>query len=240
MKKIKGFIYQYIDTAEGKVDFYTTPKSNLELKILDNNDKEVKEYDYILPTDSKVVIILKFQWEKAFEKVEDSEIKYLLPKSNAWEINNGAIQIKNGSLFNQEIKKIHKKLLKENQPFSIDEKKSLPDSDNILYNITETEGKIQLNFYKKGATATSSKVLLENQIKIEPKYYVTSEITFSEGGDLTEEKNSKPKLTTGWIIFITILAAALLSIIIFRKKILKWIRGERAQEKKVKEQLDIF
>ncbi|CAG8444208.1 16925_t:CDS:2, partial [Cetraspora pellucida] len=156
---LEGFIYQYIDTAEGKVNFNTTPKSNLELKILDNNDKEVKEYDYILPTDSKA----------------------------------------NRSLFDQEIKKIHKKLLKENQSdlFSLDEKKSLPDSDDILYNITETEGKIQLNFYKKDATATSSKVLLEDQIKIEPKYYVTSEITFSEGGDLTEEKNSKPKLTTG-------------------------------------------
>ncbi|CAG8682835.1 14611_t:CDS:2, partial [Racocetra persica] len=104
--------------AEGKVNFDTTPKSSLDLKILDNNNKEVKE-------------------------------------------------------------------------------KSLPGSDNILYNITETEGKIQLNFYKKDATTTSSKVLLEDQIKIEPKYYVTSEIAFSEGGDLTEEENSKPKLTAG-------------------------------------------
>jgi len=62
MKK-EGFIYKDTSTAENKVNFRTTPPEDgreYEIKILDKNNNQVKEYDYI-HGDQKVVIALKFQ-----------------------------------------------------------------------------------------------------------------------------------------------------------------------------------
>ncbi|CAG8790206.1 15951_t:CDS:2, partial [Cetraspora pellucida] len=63
-----------------------------ELKILDKNEKEIEEYDYISPTDSEVVIIIKV------------------------DISNGSIRVKNMPEYERKIKGAHKKLLKEKKP----------------------------------------------------------------------------------------------------------------------------
>jgi hypothetical protein len=80
-------------------------------------------------------------------------------------------------------------------------------------------------------------------VKIETNYYPIKKISSDSDEFISikwPEKAKKFQLTTGWFIFFVILAAALILIIVFWKKIWKWIKGERKQEKKVKEQLDIF
>ncbi|KLL02292.1 MAG: hypothetical protein MRERV_89c004 [Mycoplasmataceae bacterium RV_VA103A] len=143
--------------------------------------------------------------------------------------------------YERKTKEAHKKLLKEKKPelFNRNEKQG-HRSSNIEFNITEENGKMQLTFYKKGETGLTPRVFSEDRIDIQPEYYETIKITHAEGGEKIEEKTDKLQPTTGWIIFFFLLVVALLLVAVFWKKIWKWIRGEREQEKKVKEQLDIF
>ena len=163
-------------------------------------------------------------------------------KSDDWDITNGAVKIKNGkqSQFDKAVKEVHKKLVKEVKPeiFGFDKKKE--HSNDVEYNITDTNGKWHINVYKKGDTNLSAKIFSEDQIIIKPEYYQTKKITYPEGGEAAEEKPKGPQLSAGWTIFLIILLGVLILVAVFWKKIWKWIRGERAQEKKVKEQLDIF
>jgi membrane-anchored protein YejM (alkaline phosphatase superfamily) len=54
------------------------------------------------------------------------------------------------------------------------------------------------------------------------------------------DDEKKSPWATGWKIFSVVLFVVLILIIIFWKKIWKWFKGEREQERKVREQLDIF
>jgi hypothetical protein len=79
------------------------------------------------------------------------------------------------------------------------------------------------------------------QVKIEPKYWHNKGVGFDEHINVeyqTEEKESP--WTAGRITFLVVLSVVLILMVVFWKKIWTWIRGEREQEKKVKEQLDIF
>jgi len=205
MKK-EGFIYKDTSTAENKVNFRTTPPKDgrgYEIKILDKNNNQVKEYDYI-HGDQKVVIILKFQWEKKFSEVSEEEVEYLLKRTDYWEpTNNGEAKIKAGKIieFNKLVKEAHKKLLKEyfgDELISIDKKVSLPNSGDLEFNITEEKGKITANFYRRGNISGTPQRFSEDQINIKPFYYSTKGITYEEADGVEEEPEKKVQLATGW------------------------------------------
>ncbi|CAG8813721.1 33518_t:CDS:2 [Racocetra persica] len=174
MKEIKGFTYRELGTAESRIKLEKDPKVDYELKILDKNEKEIEEYDYISPTDSEVVIIIKV------------------------DISNGSIRVKNMPEYERKIKEAHKKLLKEKKPelFNRNEKQG-HRSSNIEFNITEENGKMQLTFYKKGETGLTPRVFSEDRIDIQPEYYETIKITHAEGGEKIEEETDKLQPTTG-------------------------------------------
>jgi hypothetical protein len=247
MKK-KSFIYRETDTAENKINFNTDPGNNKkwDVKVFDRNGNQVKEYDYIQP-DGKVVITLKFQWESKFSEVSERDIEYLLERTDYWEpINNGEKpKVKAGKKpeFNKLVKEAHKKLLKDhfkNELFSVDKKEPLPDSESVDFNITEDKGIITVNLYRRGDTSGTPRSFREDQIHINPIYYSTKEASYEEASEIDEEDEEKSQLTTGWKVFFVVLAIAAMLIVIFWKKIWKWFKGEREQERKVREQLDIF
>lgn len=131
-------------------------------------------------------------------EVEPKDIEYQLPKSDGWDINKGGgVKIKNRPRFEKAVKEVHKKLAREVKSELFDRDKKESHSDTIEYNITESGGKWQINFFKKGATTLSSKVFSEDQIIIEPEYYEIKKITYPDGGEMTEEKPGGFQWSTG-------------------------------------------
>ena len=85
------------------------------------------------------------------------------------------------------------------------------------------------------------KVFPWEKIEIEPQYWVNKQVSFDNMFNVKySEEKEKSRWTKGWVAFFVIIGMVVILGIIFRKKIWRWVKGEREQEKKIREQIDIF
>jgi len=103
-------------------------------------------------------------------------------------------------------------------------------------------GKINVIIYGKNTDAPNDIHFNWDEVKVEPKFWLTKQVDFDSVISTNyQEPENKSKLTKGWIVFFVIFFGTIIVLgIIFHKKIWRWIKGEREQEKKVREQIDIF
>lgn len=218
----------------------------LKVIIIDKENNEVKRYMDIKMDQHKVLIIPKFQWKiTSYEETDSDNIEYAIKRADdCWEIDGKEekLIVKPGKKaeFEKTKKEMHKKLLAEKFDKWIDFKGTI-EGTGIKYRILpDVNGNYSVKIYQ--GDSSRDREFEWEKVEIEPNYWQNKMIDFSNAVNVVyqEEEAKKSQLTTPWIIFFVILAAVVILIIVFWKKIWKWIKGEREQEKKVREQLDIF
>ena len=236
-----------VETDGNHVKIKGNPKKKLEVSVIDNNGDKVKRFLDVKPSEQKVLITMKFQWEISdnYKDTDTENIEYIIKKNDdCWKIDKDkrGIIVKNRTEYEKAVKETHKKLLEEEFKDEVgnNSKKEAEGIDMKYTILKDGRGGYKVKIYKDD-TSDDWEFPWE-RVKIEPSYYgLTKGLGYNDLHDVKyQEEEKKSPWTTGWIIFFVILGAVLLLMIVFWKKIWKWIKGEREQEKKVKEQLDIF
>ena len=222
-------------------------KSRLEVSVVDEKDDTVRRFIDVKPGEQKVLITMKFRWEIGdnYQDTNTENIEYIIKKNDdCWKINKDerGIIVKKGAEYEKARKEMHKKLLEGKFADKIKgNNKHEAEGVDMKYTILEDgNGGYKVKIYHSD-TGHDWEFPWE-KVKIEPVYYgLTKELGFNDLHDVKyQEEEQKSPWTMGWIIFFVILGVVLLLMVVFWKKIWKWIKGEREQEKKVREQLDIF
>ena len=254
MKKIKWVTLKdtTLSSAANDVTLSGSPVYELEVKVM-KNDKEVREFRDAKGSEDQVTIVItmKFHWKPAnYSENSSNDVIYHLKKSDNWQINdeNQKVTTKPGKEAElQEAKKeAHKKLLKRYFPERIGKSKEEGEIDGTEFQYVIGDnvegGKINVILYGKKTDAPNYIHIPWDKVKIEPKFFLTKEVDFDSVISTSfQEDGNKSKWTKGWIAFFVIFFGTIIILgIVFRKKIWRWIKGEREQEKKVREQIDIF
>jgi hypothetical protein len=224
-------------------------KKDFEVKVIDQNNNKIWQYKDVKGGMHKVIITMKFDWETDFfSETSSDNVIYYLKDSNNWKIDeNQGIRVKPGKSgeFQKAIKSAHKKLLKKKFHEKFGELKKGIEATDLLYIIGDdnTEGEnINVIISSKNEDPTNTIHFNWDKVELVIQLGLKKQIDFDTAVNVIYEEfeKEKSKLTTGWIIFFVILAIAVILIIAFWKEIWRWIKGERKQEKKVREQIDIF
>lgn len=254
MKKIKWVTLKDTGLSSAANDVSLTGDfvPSFEIKVM-KNDKEVREFRDAKGNEDQVTIVItmKFRWEGANYLENDSNnVIYYLKKSDNWQINDEKQQvtIKPGkeAEFQEAKKEAHKKLLKKSFSEKIGKSKEEGEINQTEFQYVIGDnvegGKINVILYGKNTSAPNDIHIPWDKVKIEPKFFLTKEVDFdSVISTSCQEDGNKSKWTKGWIAFFVIFFGTIIVLgILFRKKIWRWIKGEREQEKKVREQIDIF
>jgi len=204
------------------------------------DETEVKRYSEVDKVDksrnsAKIYLYIDREGRKNYEEDEGIKITFWL-KKEAWES-----------------KEKWKKNLREacinflgNRELSGLElnKKCDCEGTDIGYSFENwNNGQVLLAVFKEGEQG-SVNIDNNNVTEIEPRFFQLIPFTLEDTIYYQNIKNPQPGSGTFWtggkIFLITVISAVILLLIIFWKKIWRWIKGESSQEKKVREQIDIF
>ena len=216
----------------------------LKVKVMDENGNEVKKYRNIKTDTNKISIIMEFQWEIIdYQSSNEDNIEYIMKRGDdSWKVlgEERNIIVLKANKFNKVWKEMHGNLLKKKFTNLLDLRVEIDDTD-MEYRISDDEeNNFQINIFRKGENG--SRTFSWQKLQIAPKYFLNAEISPANIVKVKyREINETPSQTKIWIIsFITVLILAVVSLVCFWKKIWNWIKGESKQEKKIREQLDIF
>lgn len=214
----------------GKIEFQK--QLNLELRnhegIVTNSFDKIKRND----ENNRAKIFLRFGLRKdsdLYQITSKDEINYYFINPNV---------AKDSPEFKQAKLQAELKYLEDNDLI----KQDFTHGD-IIYSLEIIDGKPELVLKDKNNLTGESKRIKDEQIEINFDFWeivkTNLENEWSYTGPEKPEEKSPFWTTTKIIIVITALVIGVL-IWAFRKKILRWIKGETKQEKKVREQIDIF
>lgn len=250
MKKIHWFTFNAteVDDSSNRAKLSGSYKPVLEVSIVDKNGHEIKRNADVLMNEHKVLITMKFQWEISnYVDTSLNNIEYFIKKTDdCWEVdkeNKDIITIKPGKKaeFEEALKEIHKNLFEGEFEDKINvEKHELKGGTDMKYIILKDrrEG-YKVSIYR--GDENDNRVFPWEQVEIEPKFFQNKEVGFDNIATVKyQEEEKKSQWTNGWIALFVILSIIIILGIAFRKKLWRWIKGEREQEKKVREQIDIF
>ncbi|WNE40099.1 MAG: hypothetical protein GBAus27B_000166 [Mycoplasmataceae bacterium] len=217
----------------------------LKVKIIDENGNEIKRYQDIKVDKHKISIVMKFQWEVTdYQNASEDNVEYVMKRGDdSWKISEKerVITVIKKNEFDKVWKEMHGDLLKKKFADLLDLRVKVDDTD-IEYRISDSEenkGNFQVAIYRQGGSNNRS--FAWQKIEIEPKYHLNTEISATDLIKIKyQEIKEVPRQTKIWIIFFIIVSLIIIGLIFFWKKIWNWIRGETKQEKKIREQLDIF
>ena len=236
-----------VETDGNHIKIKGDPEEKLEVSVIDNNGDKVKRFLDVKPGEQKVLITMKFQWEISdnYKDTDTENIEYIIKKNDdCWKIDKDkrGIIVKNRTKYEEAVKEMHKKLLEEEFKDEVgnNSKKEAEGIDMKYTILKDGRNGYKVKIYKDDTNDDWE--FPWERVKIEPSYYgLTKGLGFNDLHEVKyQEEEKKSPWTTGWIIFFVILGVVLVLMIAFWKKIWRWIKGEREQEKKVKEQLDIF
>lgn len=251
MKKIRWSTLSNTDeeTAANRVTIRGEPKPDLKVSVVEKKNGETIKINRFIDINldqHEILIAPSFQWEVTdFEATNSNNIEYTIKRAdNCWEADQkeGKLIIKPGKKdeFKQARKEMHKNLLEKEFGDKIDlSTRTDAEGADIKYIIMKDGAGYKVRIY--WADKNNDKEFPWEQVNIEPNYWQNQAVDFDNLFNVEyqeEEKNSQ--WTTSWIVFFVVLTVIMVLIVVFWKKIWKWIKGEREQEKKVKEQLDIF
>ena len=179
---------------------------------------------------NKFEIILKVKGEgQSFYRGDDKDdITYYLDES-----------AKNSRA---ELKKAWKEadayFFKQKKPGLIGEPQKYNDCEEIKWTLRGEPNNFSVEIRSNKENEKTREVPNE-KVEIRVEFILADKVNLMDiVGDFPPSRQS----TWGWgkISLISGLAVALILVIIFQKKIWRWIKGESKQEKKVREQIDIF
>lgn len=202
------------------------------IEIFNREGKRVENWTDLSSDDNdnkvKITLEVRGDGQESFSKDEQNYIKYYL-KSSAK---------KSRAERDKALNEAHSRFLKKKKPDLIEKKQEYYFSKEIEL-ILKGEPNNFLVELRPNNVAGSMKNIKNENIRVKVKFYLTDEITPEE---IMNDFDSSPSSKWGWgkITLVVILSVILLLIIIFWKKIWRWIKGESKQEKKVREQIDIF
>ncbi|WNE40964.1 MAG: hypothetical protein mread185_000421 [Mycoplasmataceae bacterium] len=215
------------------------------VKVVDEKDNEIKRYQDIKVDKHKILISMNFQWGVTdFQETNGDEIEYFMKKKDDyWKIDEGNqfLTVIKKDEFKKIWKEMHWKLLQHKFNDKV-EKIIAIDGTDMKYRIPDNEGSdgFGVIIYFKDGTK-KNRFFSWDKVKIESDYYQNKKSNSTNAIPIIYQKGlKKSPLTKGWFVFFTIMILAIVGLIFFWKEIWLWIKGESKQEKKIREQLDIF
>lgn len=217
----------------------------IKVKVIDESGNEIKRYQDIKVDKHKISIIMEFQWAVIdYQDASEDNIEYVMKRGDdSWKISEEEriITVLKRDNFAKVWKEMHGDLLKRKFANLLDLRVGISGTD-MEYRISDSEenkGNCQVSIFRKGGNNNRS--FSWQKLEIEPKYYLNTEIGATNVIKVKyQEINKVSPQTKLWIIFFIIVSLIIIGLIFFWKKIWNWIRGETKQEKKIREQLDIF
>lgn len=236
-----------VDKDSNRVKLEGDPSKILEVTVVDENGSAVKRHTDVLRNEHKILMTMKFQWGTTnYQDTSSNNIEYFIKKADdCWEVNKDkdTLTVKAGkkAKFEEAKSEIHKHLFEKEFSDEVgSERKEAAGVTDIKYVILrDGKGGYKVNIYQ--GDKDDVREFPWEQVEIVPQFYQNKQVDFDNIFTIKyQEENEKSQLTAGWIIFFVTLLVIITFGIIFRKKLWRWIKGERKQEKKVREQIDIF